>query len=66
MEGKEVNLNKDKMLLRGKKRRKNGLTEDDYPKGRGILSVSSSSMLTGLEEMRVIKEALRAELGALK
>lgn len=66
MEGKEVNLNKEKTLLGVRKRRKNGLTEAEYPKGRGILSVSSNSILTGLEEIRAVKEALRAELGALK
>lgn len=54
------------MLLGGKKRRENELTETEYPKGRGILSLSSSSMLTGLEEVRVIKEALMAELGTSK
>lgn len=42
------------------------MTEARVSKRQRILSLSSSSVLSGLEEIRVIREAQMAELGALK
>lgn len=60
MEDKEVNLNREKMLLGAERaKRREWIDRGRVPKRQRILSLSSSSVLTGLEEIRVIKEKFR-------
>lgn len=62
MEDKKVNLNREMKMLfggRGGKKKREWIDRGRVSKRQRILSHSSSSLLTGLEEIRVIKEKFR-------